>query len=167
MNNRDTFRWINAQRLDIDGVEVTASAAELNVLDGITATVAELNALDGVTSTPAELDEVYLPLDIADLSADTTYYVVAPCDGDITLIYSVIDGAVATADVTITPSIGGTPITDGAITIATAGSAAGDVDSATPSAANSVSAGDVIALAVAGGGSGGSPRGHVVIVISR
>lgn len=35
---------------------VTATPAELNVLDGITATVGELNILDGVTSTAAELN---------------------------------------------------------------------------------------------------------------
>ena len=35
---------------------VTASAAELNTLDGITATTAELNILDGVTATTAELN---------------------------------------------------------------------------------------------------------------
>jgi hypothetical protein len=35
---------------------VTATAAELNVLDGVTATTAELNILDGVTATTAELN---------------------------------------------------------------------------------------------------------------
>jgi hypothetical protein len=35
---------------------VTATAAELNVLDGITSTTAELNVLDGITSTTAELN---------------------------------------------------------------------------------------------------------------
>ena len=35
---------------------ITATPAELNVLDGITATVAELNLLDGVTSSTAELN---------------------------------------------------------------------------------------------------------------
>jgi hypothetical protein len=35
---------------------VTATEAELNVLDGITATTAELNILDGVTATAAELN---------------------------------------------------------------------------------------------------------------
>ena len=35
---------------------LTATAAEVNVLDGITATVAELNIMDGVTSTAAELN---------------------------------------------------------------------------------------------------------------
>lgn len=44
------------QRFEIGGVEVTATAAELNAMDGITSTVAELNILDGVTSTAAELN---------------------------------------------------------------------------------------------------------------
>jgi len=35
---------------------VTASAAELNIMDGVTATTAELNILDGVTATAAELN---------------------------------------------------------------------------------------------------------------
>ena len=36
--------------------DVTATAAELNVLDGITATTAELNVLDGITATTAEIN---------------------------------------------------------------------------------------------------------------
>ena len=41
--------------LQIAGASVTATAAELNILDGVTSTAAELNILDGVTST-AELN---------------------------------------------------------------------------------------------------------------
>tara|TARA_R110000772_G_scaffold200465_2_gene310985 strand:+ start:4537 stop:5358 length:822 start_codon:yes stop_codon:yes gene_type:complete len=37
-------------------LSVTATAAELNILDGVTATAAELNILDGVTATAAELN---------------------------------------------------------------------------------------------------------------
>jgi hypothetical protein len=40
----------------LDGI--TASTAELNLLDGVTATTAELNLLDGVTATTAELNYV-------------------------------------------------------------------------------------------------------------
>lgn len=108
-----------------------------------------------------------LQVDIADLSAEAAYHVVSPFAGTVAKIWSVTDGAVSTADVTITPSIGGVDITDGVVTIATAASAAGDVDSATPSAANTVTAGQAIKLTVTGGGSGGSPRGHVYIVIDR
>jgi len=35
---------------------VTATAAELNIMDGVTSTTAELNLLDGVTKTTAELN---------------------------------------------------------------------------------------------------------------
>jgi hypothetical protein len=36
--------------------DLTATAAELNIMDGVTATTAELNIMDGVTSTEAELN---------------------------------------------------------------------------------------------------------------
>lgn len=108
-----------------------------------------------------------LGVDIADLSAEASYYIVSPYAADIVALYSVIDGAVSTADVTITPSIGGVDVTNGALTIATSGSGAGDVDSATPTAAKSVAAGGAIKLLVTGGGSGGSPRGHVTLLMNR
>jgi hypothetical protein len=41
---------------EVGGVAVTATAAELNILDGATVTTAELNILDGVTATTAELN---------------------------------------------------------------------------------------------------------------
>ena len=120
-----------------------------------------------VSASAAEINETILSLDIADGSADADYFLVSPHAGAISKIYSVIDESVGTADITITASIGATPVTGGVVTIATAGSAAGDIDSATPSAANVVTAGQAIKLAVAGGGSGGSPRVHVAVVISR
>ena len=42
--------------LKLGGTLVTATAAEINILDGVTSTAAELNLLDGVTSTTAELN---------------------------------------------------------------------------------------------------------------
>ena len=42
--------------LIIGGTTVTATGAELNILDGVTSTTAELNILDGVTATTAELN---------------------------------------------------------------------------------------------------------------
>jgi hypothetical protein len=108
-----------------------------------------------------------LCLDIADGSADTSYYVVTPYAGTITKLYTVIDGAVSTADITVQAKIGGTNVTNGLITIATAASAAGDVDSATPTAANTVTEGGKVEFAVAGGGSGGSPRIHLIMLVER
>jgi hypothetical protein len=46
----------NPSTLSIAGTAVTATAAELNILDGVTATASELNILDGVTATTAELN---------------------------------------------------------------------------------------------------------------
>ena len=137
--------------IEVDGTEITA----------------ETLAVNDLTATAAELNTYVISSDIADGSADANYYVVAPHAGAIKKIWTVTDGAVGTADITVTPSIGGVDVTDGVVTIATAGSAAGDVDSATPSAANVVTAGQAIKLAVAGGGSGGSPRIHVAIEIER
>lgn len=42
--------------LNIGGTNVTSTAAELNILDGVTATATELNILDGVTASTAELN---------------------------------------------------------------------------------------------------------------
>ena len=54
-----TAPTINASTaLQIGGVAVTSTAAELNILDGVTSTAAELNILDGVTATAAELNHV-------------------------------------------------------------------------------------------------------------
>lgn len=81
---------------------------------------------------------------LADISTAGQIYVVSPVAGTIQKIYSTINGAIATADATLTPKIAGTAVTDGAITVAYSGSAAGDVDSSTPSAANTVTAGQAI-----------------------
>ena len=52
-----TAPTVNASTaLQIGGVAITSTAAELNILDGVTSTAAELNILDGVTSTAAELN---------------------------------------------------------------------------------------------------------------
>lgn len=48
----------NLSTLTINGTAVTATAAELNTLDGVTATASELNILDGVTATAAEINKL-------------------------------------------------------------------------------------------------------------
>lgn len=47
---------LTAGSWSVGGTAVTATAAELNILDGVTSTAAELNILDGVTATTAELN---------------------------------------------------------------------------------------------------------------
>lgn len=79
--------------------------------------------------------------DPAALDGTATTYVVAPVAGDVVAIYSVIGGALTGGDPTLTFDIDGTAITGGVITIANASSAAGDIDSCTPSSANTVTTG--------------------------
>ncbi len=91
---------------------------------------------------------------------------VASAAGRIVRLRSVIDGVLTTADATITVAINGVAVTDGVITITQAGSAAGDVDEAVPTALNEVKPGDVISLTVGGGNQTATPA-TVVIEIAQ
>jgi len=42
--------------INFNGTAISATAAELNIMDGVTSTAAELNILDGVTSTATEIN---------------------------------------------------------------------------------------------------------------
>jgi hypothetical protein len=97
------------------------------------------------------LKKVYLTTSITDISTAGQIYVVSPVAGTITKIYSVINGAIATANSILTPKINNIAITNGAITVAFSGSAAGDVDSSTPTAANAITAGAAIEIETDGG----------------
>ena len=55
-SNLLTIGTADISTLKLNGVSVTATAGEVNLLDGVTATTAELNILDGVTSTAAEIN---------------------------------------------------------------------------------------------------------------
>jgi hypothetical protein len=99
------------------------------------------------------LNDYFLTVKMTDVSTSGSVFVPVPDNGRVIKIMSVIDGAIGTADAVITPSIGGTNITDGAITITQSGSAAGDVDTSEPTAANSVNEGDAIKLTTNGASS--------------
>jgi hypothetical protein len=74
---------------------------------------------------------------IADVSTAGQIYVVPGFRGKIIKAYSALNGAIAGADAGLALKIGGTAVTGGTITITQSGSAAGDVDSCTPTAARS------------------------------
>jgi hypothetical protein len=132
----------------------------------VTSTAAELNILDGASVTTAELDQYVVYGEIADISTGASSWTVAPHAGDIVAAYTVIDGAITGADATITLEIGGTLVTDSSITIAYSGSAAGTVDSSTPSAANTVTAGQAVEI-ITDGGSTDAAKAVVALVIAR
>ena len=106
------------------------------------------------TEAGQSLKKFVLTTQIEDISTAGQTYVTSPFAGTITKIYSVLNGAISGANSILTPKIGGTAITDGAITVAFSGSAAGDVDSSTPSALNTVTAGQAIEIETDGGSTG-------------
>jgi hypothetical protein len=80
----------------------------------------------------------------ADISAASSAFTVAPCRGKIIKMGSVIYNAITGADSAVTSKIAGSTITGGAWTITQSGSAAGDVDTAVPTAAFQVNEDDNI-----------------------
>ena len=51
---------LHADAINFNGTAITATAAELNIMDGVTATAAELNTLDGITAVVGELNALDL-----------------------------------------------------------------------------------------------------------
>ncbi len=143
------------------GTKVTATAAELNIMDGVTATAAEINKLDGV-----DPQIIYLTAQIADIStAGSTFVVMPKCT--VTKIWTVIDGTIATDDATITfKDNGGTALTGGTITIAYDGSAAGDVDSCTVTDHNTFTEGQKLEI-ITNGASTNAVLARVTIKATR
>lgn len=121
---------------------------------------------DGAGSGSWDHPYYTLTLELDDISTASTSYVVAPLPGTVEKIYSVIHTAITVADAVLTSAIGGTSITDGSITVAFTGAAAGDVDSTVPSAANTVAAGSVLSIATDGGSTTAS-RCTVTFLIKR
>jgi hypothetical protein len=87
---------------------------------------------------------------LADISTASSAYVAAPIAGTVSAIYSVLGGAISGANSAITTAINGSNITNGGWTVTYSGSAAGDRDSATPTAANTVAAGDALRVTTDG-----------------
>lgn len=91
--------------------------------------------------------QITLPLSIviADVSTAETVYVAIPYAGTITGVWSILEGAIATGDATITvKNSAGTSM--GTLTITQSGSAAGDVDSNTSLTNNAVTDADYITV---------------------
>ena len=79
--------------LVVGGTTVTATVAELNIMDGVTATTAELNIMDGVTSSTAEINK----LDgFTGVVADLNYAKDLRGTGVTTAEFDVLDGVTAT-----------------------------------------------------------------------
>lgn len=105
------------------------------------------------TSSIKQINKRYLTYTIDDLNTAASYFMVVPVAASVTKIWSVIDGAITGANAVLTFEIAGVAVTNGTVTITQAGSAAGDVDSATPTAANTLTAGQALEIINDGGAS--------------
>ena len=112
------------------------------------------------------LNDYFLHAEIADISTASSTFVPVPDSGKIIKIITALQGAISGGDAAITFEIGGTAVTGGGITVAYDGSAAGDIDTAEPTAANQVEEGGSIEM-ITDGGSTGTKKLGVTFVIRR
>ena len=112
------------------------------------------------------LNDYFLTSTIADISTASSTFVPVPDGGKVIKIFTALQGAIGTANAAITFEIGGTAITGGAITVTQSGSAAGDVDTSTPTAANRVEEGGSIEM-ITDGASSNTIKLVVTFVIRR
>ena len=112
------------------------------------------------------LNDYFISGRVADISTAGSTFVAVPDGGRIIKIMTVLQGAISGGNAAITFEIGGTAVTGGGITVAHSGSAAGDVDSATPTAANRVEEDGTIEM-ITDGGSTGAKKLLVTFVIRR
>ena len=112
------------------------------------------------------LNDYFLHAEIADVSTASSTFVPVPDSGKIIKIISSLQGAISGGNAGISFEIGGTAVTGGGITVAHSGSAAGDVDTAEPTAANEVQEDGTIEM-ITDGGSTGTKKLNITFVIRR
>ena len=133
------------------GVSGTA-VLDSDIMSGASATtISTSESIKAYVDSSVAPNTKFINGEIADVSSAASSWTISPVSGTITKIWTVLEGAITVGDAAITFELAGTPITDGGITIANAASAAGDIDSATPSAANTVTVGQAIEIITDGG----------------
>ena len=112
------------------------------------------------------LNDYFLTAEIEDISTASSTFVAVPDGGRIIKIITALQGAISGGDAAISFEIGGTAVTGGGITVANSGSAAGDVDTAEPTAANEVAEDGTIEM-ITDGASSNAVKLNVTFVIRR
>lgn len=139
-------KLIDAASTGDAGKVITPSAVDAGV--GVLRALTEAEISDKTAAVTVHLD---------DISSASVARVVAPFDGTLDAVYTVLHGAIATTDAVLTVAIGGVTTTPGTITVAYSGSAAGDVDSVTITSNNAVTGGaSVITITSDGAPSSGA-----------
>jgi hypothetical protein len=112
------------------------------------------------------LNDYFVTAEIEDISTASSTFVPIPDGGRVIKIITALQGDIGTANGGISFEIGGTAITGGGITVTQSGSAAGDVDTAEPTAANRVEEDGTIEM-ITNGASSNAVKLLVTFVIRR
>jgi|GEM_PF-4863420 hypothetical protein len=108
--------------------------------------VTSVTSNTAISVEQVEADSVWITAELTDVSTASSTWLAFPFDGYIRGFKTILHGAIATADAAVGLEIGGTDVTGGQVTIANSGSAAGDVDSTTCTAANTGTAGTAVEI---------------------
>ena len=148
-------------------VHSTMTGTDLHEPKGVASAADEtVYVADNAGSGAWKKPEYALHCAMDDLSTAHSHFLVIPFSGDITKIYTVLIDPITGADAGFTFEIGGVPITGSAITITQVGSAAGDVDSSTPTALNTVAGGQTVEIISDGAPTGGGAECNITFVIT-
>jgi hypothetical protein len=128
-------------------VQVVDSVSAPTAVSGEGTLIVQANA-SGVVDTynSRATDKIYVTVDMTEVSTAASVWVVAPVACTFTKAYGVLNAAITVADAIITSEIGGTLVTGGGVTVANSGSAAGTVVTITPTAANTLTAGQALEI---------------------
>ena len=130
-----------------------ASANTVYVADGAASGAwAKIDADNIDTSAIFNTNKFILTARIDDVSTADSIYVPIPVACTVNTVYTALGGAITSADATVTCR-NNADTSMGTITVANAGSAAGDVDSLTPASNNTFTAGQRIRIDTDGGSS--------------
>ena len=129
--------------------EITVKAADGDEILRVDTVVAGV-----VTTEIGAGGSTWLATTMTDVSTLGSVWLVAPFDGFIRRIKTVLHGAVTLADAAVGVELGGVNVTGGQLTIATVGSGAGIVDTTVATALNAVSEGAAVEFDTNGGSTG-------------
>lgn len=130
----------------------SAAANTVPVANGSGSTVFQKLTTSSLDTSSIFANKYSLAATLADVSAPSNVKFVVPRASTLTKVWTCLQGAITAADatLTVTNNAGSTATT---ITVAFTGSAAGDVDSGTPSSNNTFTAGQVCTVTSDGGSS--------------
>jgi hypothetical protein len=161
-----------ANHADLTGAELHENKGAATATDNFVATVTT-GATVWKKITPSNIDltavfgvnQAVYTANLVDVSTAETTYIVAPFACTVNTIYTILHSAITVADATLIARnhSGGSM---GSITVAYSGSAAGDIDTLSPVANNTLAAGEKMSIET-DGASTTAARLSITVVVTR